>query len=121
VETQGRSEAEIEKEVQAQLEALGLLNPQVTFRREGDTTRLGIKAGDPDDKIEARLQREVTGGDGKEPPIEMALPDFSDLKGLPDDQIRAEVERRLRERGLEAEVQVREGQIQIRVHKEVHQ
>ena len=121
VETQGRSEAQVEKEVQAQLQQLGFLNPEVTFRREGDTTKLGIKAGGPDDEIQAKLERKVTGGNGQEPPIEMGLPDFSDLDGLPDDQIKAEVEKRLRERGLEAEVQVQNGKIQVKVRKEVRQ
>jgi hypothetical protein len=121
VETQGRSEAEIEQEIHAQLEQMGFLNREVTFRREGDRTRLGIRAGNPDNQLETKIERKIMGGGGQEPPIEVMLPDCTDLRGLPDDQVKAEVERRLRERGIEAEVRVEKGQVEIKAKKEVRE
>lgn len=115
VATAGRSEAEVERDVAAELERLGLENPEVTFRRTGDGNELQFRAGGGGE--ETRIERRVEGAGGEEPPIEVGLPDFSDLKGRPDAEIKAEVERTLRERGIEAAVTVENGRIEIRVEK----
>jgi hypothetical protein len=118
VETQGRSEAEIEKDVQAQLERWGFANPQVTYRRSGDSSRLEMRAAGKGEEVIAHVERRGEGG-GAEPPVHVALPDFSDLKGWPPEKMKAEIERRLRERGVEAEVIVAEdGKVEIKAKRE---
>jgi len=118
VETQGRSEAEIEKDVQAQLERWGFANPQVTYRRSGDGSRLEMRAAGKGEEVIAHVERRGEGG-GAEPPVHVALPDFSDLKGWPPEKMKAEIERRLRERGIEAEVIVaQDGKVEIKAKRE---
>lgn len=117
VATAGRSEAEVERDVAAELERMGFENPEVTFRRTGDGTEFQFRAGG--DGEETRVERRIQGAGGEEPPIEVGLPDFSDLKGRPDAEIKAEVERTLRERGIDAEVTVENGRIEIRAEKRV--
>ncbi len=119
VETQGRSEDEIERDVTAQLEQMGFSNPEVTFDRTGEGSQLGIRAGGQDGRIEARIERRIEGG-GDEPAVDVPLLDCSDLAGLPDAEIKAAVEDRLRERGIEAEVSVENGRIEIQARREVH-
>jgi len=120
VATAGRSEAEVERDVAAELERMGFRNPEVTFRRSGDSTEFRFDAGGGEgEEMQAHVERRIQGGGGEEPPIEVGLPDFSDLEGRPDAEIKAEVERTLRERGIEAEVQVENGRIEIRAEKRV--
>ena len=119
VETQGRSEAEIEKDVQAQLEQWGFLNPQVSYRRSDGGSRLEMRAAGDGEEVIAHVERRGEGG-GAEPPVQVALPDFSDLKGWPPEKMQPEIERRLRERGIEAEVIVtKDGKVEIKAKREV--
>ncbi len=119
VETQGRSEAEIEKDVQAQLEQWGFANPQVSYRRSDGGSRLEMRAAGDGEEVIAHVERRGEGS-GVEPPVEVALPDFSDLKGWPPEKMQPEIERRLREHGIEAEVTVTEdGKVEIKAKREV--
>jgi len=117
VATAGRSETDVEREVAAELERMGFQNPEVSFRRTDDGTEFRFHAGGGGEEMQARVERRIQGGE--EPPLEVGLPDFSDLKGRPDAEIKAEVERTLRERGIDAEVQVENGRIEIRAEKRV--
>jgi hypothetical protein len=121
VETQGRSEAEIEKDVQAQLEQWGFANPQVSYRRSGEGSRLDMRAAGDGEEVVAQIERRGDGKDGStEPPVEVALPDISDLKGWPPEKMKPEIERRLRERGIDAEVTVtQDGRVEIKAKREI--
>jgi hypothetical protein len=116
VETQGRSESDVQRDVAAQLQQLGFKDPQVTFRRDASQTELGFQANNGGEHVV--VQRRVQGADGKEPPVEVGLPDFSHLKGLPDDQIKAEIERELKARGIEnPTVIVKGGKVEVKAEK----
>jgi len=115
VETQGRSESDVERDVAAQLQQLGFKDAQVTFRRSAGQNELGFQAQNGGEHLV--IQRRVQGGDGKEPPVEVGLPDFSHLKGLPDDQVKAEIERELKARGIDAQVIVKGGQVEVKAER----
>jgi hypothetical protein len=119
VATAGRSEADVEREVASELERMGFKNPEVTFQRTGEGTEFRFRAGGSGEEVQAHVERRIPGGSGEEPPLEVGLPDFSDLKGRPDAEIKAEIERTLRERGIEAEVMVENGKVEIRATKNV--
>ena len=50
----------------------------------------------------------------------MSLIDVADLKGKSDAEIKAEVERRLKARGIDAEVKVDNGKVLVQTKQEVH-
>ena len=77
-----------------------------------------MRAAGKGEEVIAHVERRGEGG-GAEPPVHVALPDFSDLKGWPPEKMKAEIERRLRERGIEAEVIVaQDGKVEIKAKHE---
>jgi len=118
VQTQGRSEAEIERDVAAQLQQLGFKNPEVTFKRSGTGNQFDMKAQNGDEHIVTHIQRK--GEKGAEEPVTVGLPDFSHLKGMTDEQIKAEIERELKARGIEnPTVIVQGGKVEVKAEKKV--
>jgi hypothetical protein len=119
VETQGRSESDIEKDVTAQLQQMGFRDTQVTFHRSAGENKFEMEAKNGDEHVVAHIERK--GGHGTEQPVEVGLPNFSDLKGKSDAEIKAEIERELKARGIDATVIVKGGEVQVKAEKKVEQ
>jgi hypothetical protein len=120
VETKGRSDGEIEKDVTAQLERMGFTSSEVTFKRDAGQNELRMHAEGQSggEKIETHVVRKGDGG--REEAVSVALPDFFHLKGMSDEQIKAEIERELKARGIEnPTVIVKGGQVEVKAEKKV--
>ena len=119
VDTKGRSDAEIEKDVTAQLERMGFTSSQVTFQRSGTQNELKMQAENQGgkEKIETHIVRK---GNGPEEAVSVPLPDPARLKGMTDEQIKAEIERELRERGIEnPTVIVSGGKVEVKAERKL--
>jgi hypothetical protein len=121
VQTAGRSNFEIEQDIRSQLQNAGFLNPEISFSRDGNESRLRIKADQiGGERSEAELRHDVRGGaapgDGE---MGILLLDTESLKGRSDAEIKAEVERMLAERGHPAaKVTVENGEIRVEATEE---
>ena len=118
IERAGRSPAEIEADVRAQLEAAGLQNPQVRVTQDGDQTRVEIHSDSQDAagerKIEVHLQ--ATGDETLTPRLH---PFHVERKpGMTDADVRAEIERQMREAGVQGDVSVENGKVEVKIRKE---
>ena len=124
ISTAGRSDAEVEGEIRAQLETMGFLNPQVSFQRSADGAEMRLEAKDPEGHLiiaEARHKTEGGSG-GPEPNLDIMMIDPQELKGKSDAEIQAIVERKLAERGItDAQVTVQNGQVKVEAKREVRQ
>jgi hypothetical protein len=119
VDTQGRSEGEIEKDVVAQLERMGFTTSEVTFKRQAGQNELRMHAEGQSggEKIETHVVRK---GNGPEDAVAVPLPDPARLKGMTDEQIKAEIERELKAQGIEnAQVIVSGGKVEVKAEKKV--
>lgn len=115
----GRSAAEIEQDLRSQLEAAGLANPQVSVTRDGDQLGIHVQAEgqceDGERQIRLEVQREGGGGED----FQMQMLDLESLAGLSDAEKKAEIERQMRERGIDATVTVEDGKVRVEARKEV--
>lgn len=118
VDMTGKTQAQIEEEIRAQLQAGGIADPEVAVERSGDKTRveIGAEVDGPEGKRQMRIVRQQQGGPQQ---IELRIGDLDDRRepGMTDDQLREKIERQLRAKGLDPEVQVRGNEIQVRAHK----
>ena len=62
VQIQGRTDAEIEKDVRDQLAGMGVENPEVTFKRDGNTAELQISGKQDSGQLRAHIVRKIEGG-----------------------------------------------------------
>ncbi len=114
IDVRGKTEAQIEQEIRSRLQAVGATNPEVKVSKTGDQTRITIHT----DKAPTnrRALEHVTVGDVPESKV-ARVEIHSDHK-MTDAETKAEVERQLKAKGVDAEVQVINGRINIDVkHK----
>jgi hypothetical protein len=118
VGVRGRTAAEIETEIAARLAAIGFRETRVSVEHGDGLTGVSIRATGPDGReLETEVRRELAGARAEDaPPIEIDLTEFSDLDDLPVEQRREAIERRLRERGIDATVTIEDGELRIEVH-----
>jgi hypothetical protein len=119
VQIKGRTDAEIEKDVRDQLAGMGFSNPEVSFKREGGTAELKIQGKQDNEDIRAQIVAKIENGNGPASQMKMSLVDVSDLKGKTDAEIKAEVERRLKARGIDADVKVENGKVEVQAKHEI--
>jgi hypothetical protein len=118
VQLAGRSPAEIESDIRAQLEASGIENSQVQVSREGDQTKVTIQADDSssdESEREFRLNLQTEGGDSVNAQIHRF--DVERKPGMTDADVKADIERQMREAGVQGEVTVENGEVRINVEK----
>lgn len=116
VSTAGRSDFEVENEIRAQLQGMGFLNPDVRFTRGDDGSELRFEAEDAQGhKVGGEARHEMKGGSpGQEPDLNILMIDPAELKGKSEAEMKAIVERRLRERGVhDATVTVENGKVKV--------
>lgn len=118
IDRAGRTPAAIEADVRAQLEAAGVQNPQVRVTQDGDQTQVDVQAdaADATGRRELKLQMKASG----DQPIDQRIHSFEVERkpGMTDADIKAEVERQMREAGVEGQVTVTNGRIEIQARKE---
>lgn len=117
ITSSGRTPAEIEADIRAQLAAAGLQNSQVQVTQEGDQTQVQIQtdaaAGEGEQKFDLKLS-----GRGDQP-LDASLNRFAVERkpGMTDADVKSEVERQMREAGVDGRVTVEDGRINIEVEK----
>ncbi len=121
IDLRGRSAAEIEAELHTRLAEAGFSDAWVFVEQDGEHTHLELRATDPTggpQEIELRLELDGQPANGVSP-LEIDLPDFSDLDALPVEERRRAIEQRLRERGIEARVTIEGDDVRVEAAKEV--
>jgi hypothetical protein len=122
VDTAGKSDSAVATEVADQLSAQGVANPSATFTRSGNGSDLDVQ-GNVDGR-EVRMKRVVVG----EPAAARVEMDFGgpgalDTKRRPgesDDALKQRIVDQLRAQGLDGDVEVKDGRLEVRIRKEVH-
>jgi hypothetical protein len=111
----GRSDAAIEDDVRAQLAAAGWNAGAVSLDRSGGEATVRLDADDGAGK-QLHLVRTQPGG---APALDVDVDAIDDTRepGMTDDQLRDKIARQLQARGLDPDVTVEGGRIQIRAHR----
>jgi hypothetical protein len=120
VSTAGKTDAQIEADIKSQLEAAGLESPEVEYRKQGDQTTLKLMirktAGAVDSssccpEVTVTLDGHEPGegqGDGKNAQIRVKR-----TSEMTDEQVIAQIKQQLRDQGVDADVTMENGQIQV--------
>lgn len=109
VDVRGKSEAQIEQEIRSRLQAIGMVDPEVKVTKTGNKTNISIHSDKaPTDKDALRGLTIGDAPDGKATRIEIH-PDHR----MTDAETKAEIEKQLKARGVDADVQVSDGRITI--------
>jgi hypothetical protein len=123
IDRAGRSPAEIEADIRSQLEAAGIENPSVSVTQEGDQTKIQIEAHDQDAADGGEREFRINlAGDGTAP-MGAKLHQFEVHRtpGMSDADVKADIERQMREAGVEGTVTVEDGKVEVKVeHQEQH-
>jgi hypothetical protein len=118
IERSGKTPAQIEADIRAQLEAAGIQNPQVEVSQEGDETKVKIEAhgtgGGEEKKFDIQLR-----GSGDQP-LDATVHQFRVERkpGMTDADVRAEIERQMRDAGVQGQVTVENGKVEVKVEKQ---
>jgi hypothetical protein len=114
VDTHGKTDAEVQAEVEAQLRSQGIASPTVHFERRGDEKQLRIEADTGDRAFQVLRKSE---GDG--PVMEVTVGDLDTRRepGMTDDQLKAKILRQLAAKGLSGTVSVHGDQVEIRAQR----
>src|SRR5262245_19679831 len=117
IERAGRSPQEIEADIRAQLEAAGIQNSQVSVTQEDGKTQIQVQAhaqeGDAHRDFEVQL--EAPGSDPLNPLIHQFKVEHR--PGMTDADLKAEIERQMREAGVEGTVTVENGRVRVNVER----
>jgi hypothetical protein len=117
IERAGRTPQEIEADIRAQLEAAGIENSQVSVREENGQTHIQVQAHAEKDgeKRDFEVKLEASGDD----PLTPRFHEFrvERTPGMTDADVKAEIERQMREAGVQGTVTVENGQVRVQVEK----
>jgi hypothetical protein len=117
IERAGRTPQEIEADIRAQLEAAGIQNSQVSVREEDGKTHIQVQAHHQEgqEKRDFEVKLEASGDDALTP----RLHEFRVERkpGMTDADVKAEIERQMREAGVDGTVTVENGQVRVHVEK----
>lgn len=119
VRRSGRSPAEVEQDLRAQLAAAGYEDPQVSVELAPDQTSIRIESTtDQGSGSRQLVRRMVRRGDGGDFNVQMKDLDYQPEPGMTDEEIRQDILRELDSQGIhDAEVTVENGRIEIRAEK----
>ncbi len=117
VTSAGRTPAEIEADIRAQLEAAGLENPQVQVTKDGGQTQVQIQADGARGECEQKFEIKLIGRDDQ--PLDASLNRFEVERrpGMTDADVKADIERQMREAGVEGTVTVVDGKVNVKVEE----
>jgi hypothetical protein len=115
VETDGKSDEEVEAEIHDQLVQQGVADPSVEFQRADDETSVDI-AGQRDGR-QLRIFQRHKGNDPGVVTIEPPALDTEREPGMTDQELEAKIQKQLDERGQGGEAIVEDGRIRVRAAK----
>jgi hypothetical protein len=118
VTSDGKTPEQIAQEVQDQLQAAGIENPSVEYKKEGDRTALLITMGKPAavggdttsccPRLNITVDGRELGDDGTgQKRVEIRV---RRTAGMTDEEVVADIQRQLREQGVDADVTMEDGQ-----------
>jgi hypothetical protein len=118
VDTDGKTDQQVEEEIHDQLEREGVDSATVRFEREGDDSTLAIegKRGEKQFKV---VRKSIGGQEGTV--VEVRPPSFDTERepGMSDEELKAKIEKQLEALGVDGEVSVEGDKIRIEARKEV--
>ncbi|WP_428262554.1 hypothetical protein [Haliangium sp.] len=119
VDTEGKTDEEVEDEIRAQLLADGVEDPVVSYQRGDDETVVRVE-GEHDGHAFQMVQREV--GEERDDKVQMEIGwlDATRDEGMTDEELEAKILDQLEARGLSGEVEINGEEVRIRVHKGEH-
>lgn len=116
VDTHGKTDAEVQAEVEGQLRTQGISSPTVHFERRGDEKQLSIEADTGDRTFQVVRKSQ---GDGTVMEVTVGDIDTHRDPGMTDDQLKDKILRQLAAKGLSGTVTVHGDQVEIRAHRDV--
>jgi hypothetical protein len=116
VDTEGKTDEEVEDEIRAQLLDEGVAGPSVKYHSDADKTVLRVE-GEHEGKAFKLVQKQV--GDERDPNVRMEIGwlDTSRDEGMTDEQLEAKIRSQLEARGLQGDVKVNGDDVRVRVYK----
>lgn len=114
VDTEGKTDQEVEDEIRAQLLDEGVAEPDVKYHSDGDKTVVQVQ-GEHEGKSFELVHKTL--GDEREPSVRMEIgwPDISRDEGMTDEELEQKILRQLEERGLDGEVEIQGDDVRVKV------
>jgi hypothetical protein len=116
VDTEGKTEEEVEDEIRAQLLDEGIADPSVKYHSDPEKTVLRVE-GEHEGKAFKLVQKQV--GDERDSNVRMEIGglDTSRDEGMTDEELEAKIRSQLEARGLSGDVKVHGDDVRVRVYK----
>jgi hypothetical protein len=116
VDTEGKTDQEVEDEIRAQLLDEGVAEPSVNYHSDPEQTVVRVE-GEHEGRVFKVVQKQV--GDEREPSVKMEIGwlDTSREPGMTDEQLEAKIRSQLEARGLQGDVEVNGDDVRVRMHK----
>lgn len=114
VNTEGKTDQEVEDEIRAQLLDEGVADPDVKYHSDGAKTEVRVQ-GEHEGKAFNVVHKTL--GDEREPGVRMEIgwPDISREEGMTDEELEQKILRQLEERGLQGDVEIDGDQVRVKV------
>jgi hypothetical protein len=114
VDTEGKTDQEVEDEIRAQLLDEGVADPDVKYHSDGARTEVRVQ-GEREGKAFDVVHKTL--GDEREPGVRMEIgwPDISREEGMTDEELEQKILRQLEERGLQGDVEIDGDQVRVKV------
>ncbi len=116
VDTEGKTDEEVEDEIRAQLLDEGVAEPSVKYHSDADETVLRVE-GEHEGKAFKLVQKQVGGERDPNVRMEIGWLDTSREEGMTDEQLEAKIRGQLEARGLRGDVKVHGDDVRVRVYK----
>jgi hypothetical protein len=117
IDRNGRSAGDIEADIRRQLESAGVQNAQVHVTQDGDQTQVKIEAHDQEGQAKRDFDIQLDGrGTGSMDPTIHRF-EVKRTPGMTDADVKADIERQMRDAGVDGTVTVENGEVKVEVHK----
>lgn len=118
VDTEGKSDEQVEAEIRGQLLDEGVAEPVVKYRSDADESVLRVE-GEHEGKVFHVVQKQV--GDERDAKVRMELGwlDTSREPGMSDEELEDKIRSQLEARGLQGDIEVEGEQVRVRMKKRV--
>ena len=114
IDRAGKTPAQMEADIRAQLEAAGMKDPEVHVSEANGQTQIQINSRSDEAGAKRDIKVELN-ADPLNPTIHRF--EVERKPGMTDAEVKADIERQMREAGVEGEVTVQNGEVRVQVHK----
>jgi hypothetical protein len=118
VDTEGKTDQEVEDEIRAQLLDEGIADPSVKYHSDPEKSVLRVE-GEHEGKAFKLVQKQVGEERGSNVRMEIGWLDTSRDEGMTDEELEAKIRSQLEARGLDGDVKVNGDDVRVRVYKHV--